>query len=160
MNLIGDTDMSTDPVPELPRQRPMVAWYDPAQLCRTGINVLISLVFGRHSDYRLIEALWMPDNKIYDYSSIDPQKAFTVDFVADLGDGWNPTYAVAYYVSQPRLMFQDEEGNRYETERGSVLVFGGDAVYPTASRIQYQERLIAPYKTALCESADPIPISM
>lgn len=157
MNLRDDTDMSTNRIPEPPRQRPMVAWYDPAQLCRTGINVLISLLFGRHSDYRLIEALWMPDNKIYDYTSTDPQKAFTVDFVADLGDGWNPTYAVAYYVSQPQLMLQDADGKRYETERGSILVFGGDAVYPTASRIQYQDRLITPYKTALRESAEPHP---
>ena len=36
---------------------PMVGWFDPGPLFATGFNVLVSTLFGRHSDYRLLEAL-------------------------------------------------------------------------------------------------------
>lgn len=49
-------------------QLPMVGWYDPAQLARTGIEVAISTVFGRHSDHRLVEALSASQRESYDYS--------------------------------------------------------------------------------------------
>src|SRR5262245_20445074 len=35
----------------------MVDWYDPMQLAGTAIQVAISTIFGRHSDYRVLEAL-------------------------------------------------------------------------------------------------------
>ncbi|MGH9900566.1 MAG: hypothetical protein ACRD68_01865, partial [Pyrinomonadaceae bacterium] len=42
------------------------------------------------------------------------------------------------------------------TERGHVLIFGGDQVYPVASRKEYRERLLVPYKSAL-ECTGPPP---
>ena len=36
----------------------MVGWYDPPQLLRTAGQVVTSTIFGRHADYRLIEALY------------------------------------------------------------------------------------------------------
>ncbi|HHT0591942.1 TPA: metallophosphoesterase [Legionella anisa] len=151
--------MSTNahPQPPPPPQK-MVAWYDPVQLCKTAIDVFISLVFGRHADYRLIEALSTSNSQnFYDYTHIEAQKEFWIDYVADLGDGWNSTYTVAYYISQPSLTVHDEDGSNYVTERGSVLIFGGDSVYPVAGRSQYKNRLVTPYATALRETTEPHP---
>lgn len=149
--------MSSHRSQKLPPQLKMVAWYNPIQLCRTAINVFVSLIFGRHSDYRLIEALGTPDIRIHDYSHLGMQNECWIDYVADLGDGWNSTYTIAYYLAQSCLNLHDTEGNNYETKRGSILIFGGDAVYPIASRAHYKERLIGPYTTALAETPEPHP---
>ena len=87
----------------------MVGWYDPPQLLRTAGEVVVSTIFGRHADYRLIEALYDdpddlpqddPEHFILDYSQ---HNDLWLDYIADLGDGWNPTYAVAYHSSRPKL---------------------------------------------------------
>ncbi|MEU6934833.1 hypothetical protein AB0A05_37710 [Streptomyces sp. NPDC046374] len=39
--------------------------------------------------------------------------------------------------------------------RGSLLVLGGDEVYPTASAAGYEDRMKGPYRAALPEAADP-----
>ncbi|OGT35545.1 MAG: hypothetical protein A3F11_12010 [Gammaproteobacteria bacterium RIFCSPHIGHO2_12_FULL_37_14] len=140
-----------------PRQLKMVAWYDPIQLFRTAMNVFISLIFGRHADYRLIEALGSPDIKIQDYTNVATEKEFWIDYVADLGDGWNSTYAIAYQIAQPSLVLQDSNKNSHITQRGLILIFGGDTVYPVANRSEYKERLITPYTTALGKTVAPHP---
>jgi len=131
----------------------MVGWYDPRQLLRTAGQVVVSTIFGRNADYRLIEALYDdpddlpkddPAHFILDYSG---HKAFWLDYIADLGEGWNSTYAVAYHSSRPKLELQ-WENHRYMTARGQVLIFGGDEVYPTASRSAYKERTFQPYEGA------------
>ena len=137
----------------------MTGWFDPSQLLHTGIQALVSKVIGAHSDRRLIEALGRHDHGYYDYtchfsarSFLEPDVArprseLWIDFVADTGDGWNPTYAVARAVAQPRLRVSDGD-TVHETERGALLVFGGDEVYPTPSRAAYERRLVAPYAAA------------
>ena len=35
----------------------MVGWYNPGQLARTGYEVLVSAMFGKHSDKRVIQAI-------------------------------------------------------------------------------------------------------
>lgn len=140
-------------VPEAKRL-PMVGWYDPAQLAQTAWQVFISTLFGRHSDYRLMEALVAPGIAIDDRSA---EGSMWIDYTADLGDGWNSTYAVAYWLAQPTLKLADSRGNDHITERGSILVFGGDEVYPAANRSGYQQRLVAPYETALQVTRPPHP---
>src|SRR5438105_7223182 len=98
-----------------PAMCPMVGWYDPRQLARTGVKVAVSTIFGRHSDYRMMEALVPPskdkifgdeageppdEDGIYDYSS---GETMWLDYIADTGDGWDSTYSVAYCASQPQL---------------------------------------------------------
>jgi hypothetical protein len=156
---------------------PMVGWYDPRQLFKTGVEVAISTVFGRHSDFRIVEALSSDPTQIYDYTfhyaddlhdkcEIDkkrPRGSIWIDYVGDVGDGWNSTYAVAYHLAQPEHSFayrdpETGEARACETKRGDVLVFGGDQVYPTASRVGYEQRLLGPYRTALpCSTAAPAP---
>ena len=46
----------------------MVGWYDPDQLARTAGEVIVSTIFGRHADHRLIEALADGSHEIFDYT--------------------------------------------------------------------------------------------
>ena len=132
---------------------PMVGWFDPGQLVRTGFDVVISALFARNSDRRVLDALSHPGFDACDYSSRDE---LWIDYVADTGDGWNSTYAVAHAVAQPALGVEIDGAHRV-TKRGDVLVFGGDAVYPVASREAYERKLIAPYRTALPSVEPPYP---
>ena len=141
------------------KQLPMVCWFDPRQLLQTAAGVVISSLFGRHADRRLIEAVTLLGDKpeAVDYTDkCDETGAFWLDYAADVGDGWNSTYAVAHYLAQPDLKLKDDTGTVHETRRGRVLILGGDQVYPTPSRQAYEERLVAPYRTAL-PAASPRP---
>lgn len=173
----------TNPSPVKPsdvkpvKRLPMVGWYDPRQLAKTGIEVAISTIFGRHSDHRLVEAMASSDHQeaFFDYSSYEnggkkshgsdpkePRKSIWIDYVGDVGDGWNSTYAVAYNLAKAENTFRYTDSKTKEvcsfpTKSGEVMVFGGDEVYPTASREEYDQRLVAPYETALRFSDDPCP---
>ena len=146
----------------------MVGWYDPRQLIRSAVEVAISTLFGRHSDRRLVEALAAGTNPqfFFDYThhhedkgdhcepTNRPRTNIWIDYVADVGDGWNSTYEIARRLAAPTLdvAFKDSNGNVkgvYATQRGALLILGGDEVYPSASRKEYERRLIVPYETAL-----------
>ena len=133
----------------------------------TGAETLAALVVGERSDPRLVHALAAPETAFYDYTTHYVEDAdgphadgertreeIWIDYVCDTGDGWNPVYAVAYTAAQPKLQLVSDTGRRYPTVRGDLLVFGGDEVYPTPSRQEYQRRLIAPYEHAFGD-ADP-----
>ena len=146
------------PAPSM--RRPMVGWFDPGPLLATGFNVLISTLFGRHSDYRLIEAIAAGgSDEIYDYTKHgdETRDELWLDYIADTGDGWNSTYAVAYWSSRPTLSLSTSFGARHETKTGDVLLFGGDQVYPAASHRDYYDRLVKPFETARNYSRDPEP---
>lgn len=147
---------------------PMVGWFDPGQLLLTGAETLAALVVGERSDPRLVQALAARERAFYDYTvhytdgpsgphadGERPREEIWIDYVCDTGDGWNPVYAVAYTAAQPVLELESAEGRRYTTERGDLLVFGGDQVYPTPSRKQYQRRLVTPYESAYGD-ANPV----
>jgi len=138
---------------------PMVGWYDPGQLARTAVEVLVSTMFGRHADHRVLEALGRQDFTPHDYTKHAdgrPRRSIWVDYVGDVGDGWNSTYAVAYALAQPTLPLT-AGGQTIQAPRGDILVFGGDQVYPTASNAEYRRRLLAPYETALRRTPEPHP---
>ncbi len=138
----------------------MVGWFDPGPLLVTGFDVAISTLFGRHSDYRLLEALAAgSSDEIYDYSRLGeiPRDELWLDYIADTGDGWNSTYAIAYWSSRPNLTVTTSYGARFDTRTGDLLIFGGDQVYPAASHRGYQERLVKPFETARNYSREPEP---
>lgn len=142
------------------KQLPMVRWFDPSQLIQTAGQVFISAIFGRHSDFRLMEATTPTTNPFVDYTKYEdetPRNEIWIDYVADTGDGWNSTYSIAYYVAQAKLIVEDSLKQKHQTERGNILVFGGDEVYPTPSRKEYEERLLNPYETALPQTTSPHP---
>jgi hypothetical protein len=147
------------------RRLPMVHWFDPVQLLDTGVKALASVLVGERSDHRVVQALASPQLNYYDYTVHHPDPAedprpgdrlrdgIWIDYACDTGDGWNSTYAVAYALAQPMLELADHNGATHRTERGHVLVFGGDLVYPTSSRIEYLRRLVVPFETASADMA-------
>ena len=121
------------------RRRSMVGWYDPRVLAHSAYQVAIANIFGRHSDTRLIEALASQPQSEFNYSA--PQGDFWFDYAADIGDGWNSTFAIADAIARPELALQ-HNGAAVKTQGGKVLVFGGDEVYPypTAHRVRHAHR--------------------
>jgi hypothetical protein len=139
---------------------PMVRWFDPAQLAATAFKSVVSLFVGEQSDRRIVQALAARRQAYYDYTihyrdgargpqplREAPRDEIWIDFVCDTGDGWNPTYAVAFAVAQRSLRVAGS-GGAIDLPRASLLVFGGDEVYPTPSRAEYQRRLVMPYSAA------------
>ncbi|HEY0003781.1 MAG TPA: metallophosphoesterase [Pyrinomonadaceae bacterium] len=176
--VLGAAAQTKPAAPVQAKRLPMVGWYDPRQLAKTGVEVAISTIFGRHSDHRLVEAMASGDHtgKFYDYTyhykddgkevcepdKTRPRDSIWIDYVGDVGDGWNSTYAIACELAKEEGNYtytDSQTGEQWnaETKRGDVLIFGGDEVYPTASREVYNERLVAPYETALRYSHDPYP---
>lgn len=128
-----------------PRLKParMTGWYNPEVLAQSAVKMFTANIFGRHSDTRLIEALGSQPQESFDYSQREGD--FWLDYVSDLGDGWNPTYAIAEAISRPGL---------FDTRAGQVLVFGGDQVYPYPTRQAYARRTEWPYQTAFAARSD------
>ncbi|MDO1446855.1 metallophosphoesterase [Rhodocytophaga aerolata] len=128
----------------------MVNWYDPRQLFHTAIRVLLSSVFSTYADKR------------ESFANTGEEMAYTLgnkedvwlDYIADLGDGWNPTYTTAYLLAQEKLVI-----DQTILPRGDALVMGGDQVYPTSSREEYHNRMWGPYECAFlrdrCTGAHP-----
>ena len=124
----------------------MTGWFEPALLSQLLLRVIISDVFGQYADRRLIEATLDPKHTgtTYTIASAEAGEASAwIDYVADLGDGFDATYAIAYLLAQPELTI----GN-LKLPRGSALFLGGDEVYPTAERDAYIIKLRRPYEFA------------
>jgi len=131
----------------------MVRWYSPFVLARTARKALASTIFGQYADRRLIHASLdlVDDNTLVDECCGgakgivgDSAGPVFVDYVADLGDGFDSTYAIAYLIGQDRIVTD----NGTKLRRADCLVMGGDQVYPDASREAYQDRLLKPYNFA------------
>ena len=129
----------------------MTGWFKPGLLSKLILRVIISDIFGQYADRRLIEAALdtVSDSEIQtrnDISEIlqkDSNGAVWIDFVADLGDGFDATYAIAYMLGQKNLTVDGKT-----LPRGGALFMGGDEVYPTASRDEYNIKMRAPYQFA------------
>lgn len=133
----------------------MVHWYSPSLLAETGTRHFISRVFGQFADQRIMQATvdgFAPGvlttvAKRYDYSS-KPQfvtdGAFWVDYVSDLGDGFDSTYSVASLIAADNL----EIAGAGQLPAAKLLIMGGDQVYPDATKQEYDSRLRDPYDWA------------
>ena len=61
-----------------------------------------------------------------------------IDFMADCGDGFDPSYSISRLLAQPELILpfsnNDEDGDdKHESKtlpRGDILIIGGDLAYP------------------------------
>ncbi|MEQ4303818.1 metallophosphoesterase [Plantactinospora sp. B6F1] len=120
-------------------QRP-VPWLAPLLLVSTGLRTLLALLFGAYLDKRELQNS-LPSTVT---RQVGPDGDLWLDFVADLGDGFNATYSVAYLLTRPEL---EVDGHRLP--RGQMLLMGGDQVYPTASGEAYENRCKGPYQAAL-----------
>nr|WKN37793.1 metallophosphoesterase [Tunicatimonas sp. TK19036] len=123
----------------------MVGWYQVKQLMFTGLKAILSSIFGNYSDRREIQAaLSGPD--MFDFSQ---QDELWFDYVADIGDGFNSTFSIASLLAQAHLRLDDNL-----THRGSILLMGGDQVYPTPEMHEYENRMKGPYQAAFPACSD------
>jgi hypothetical protein len=158
--------MST-PSEKTPSDLPtMTGWFGPVLLTKLLWRVIVSDLFGQYADRRLILAAldpvkpcelvarakqFMPDNNNEEVWAFTPDEklAVWIDYVADLGDGFDATYAMACLLARESITLEGEE-----LPRGQLLVMGGDEVYPTASGPAYRDQLLTPYGWAF---PDPNP---
>jgi hypothetical protein len=158
--------MST-PSDKTPSDLPhMTGWFGPVLLIKLLWRVVVSDLFGQYADRRLILAALDPatpdelinrakkfapgnDNSEVWTFTPDEKGAVWIDYMADLGDGFDSTYAMACLLSRDTLSFDGAT-----LPRGQLLVMGGDEIYPTASREGYHDKLITPYRWAF---PDPNP---
>ena len=124
--------------------RKPVPWLGPLLLTATGVRVALADQFGAYLDKRELQNAF--PRRVYDHGE---QPELWLDFVADLGDGFDATYSVAYLLAQPELQV-----GAARLPRAEVLVMGGDQVYPTASGQRYEDRCKGPYRAALPCVAD------
>ena len=131
----------------------MVRWFEPGVLVRTGGRIL--RLRGRPDPRDLMKA---PDTPTLDFSE-EPGE-FWFDYVADLGDGFDPTMAVGWHLGRDGIGsgefgVGERLGDVPATglPRGRFLVMGGDEVYPYASDAGYQNQTAGPYAHALPRGA-------
>jgi hypothetical protein len=134
----------------------MVRWFSIPVLLIAARDSIVSSVFGSYADRRLVHAAL---NEINDDESLKEQYDYTqkifpnqngeiwIDYVADLGDGFNSTYAIAYLLGQKELKIEN-----YALPRAQALIMGGDEVYPLATKEEYKRRLERPYNYAFPKS--------
>lgn len=135
----------------------MVHWFSPTVLAKVIKKVITSKMFAQYADRRLVHASL--DSPIDETALVErcggPEglcaekgQPIWVDYVSDLGDGFDSTYAVAYLIGQKEL---DVES--VALPRAHCLIMGGDEVYPDASRNDYTIRMKRPYECAFPRSS-------
>jgi hypothetical protein len=146
----------------------MTSWFRPDVLAKLLWRVIVSDLFEQYADRRLIVAALdtVPDQELVERAqqfvpgkgnpeawTLEPDSrgAIWVDFLADLGDGFDATYAIASLLSQETLKI-----GGHVTRRGQILFMGGDEVYPNAAPETYRRQLRDPYDWAF---PDPDPRS-
>src|ERR1044072_3184460 len=147
-------------------RKPMVRWLSPLALIEARLRVVVSSLFGQYADKREFQAVLDPTpGPPLTYGAADEEEgALWLDFVADLGDGFDSTYAVACLLGQQRLELSGVDGTEQNPltpqnglPRGRALIMGGDEVYPVATRDAYEKRFRWPYTAAFPTSAGPAP---
>ncbi|MFY1705573.1 metallophosphoesterase family protein [Micromonospora sp. WMMA1923] len=117
-----------------------VPWLAPLLLISTGLRTLLAMLFGAYLDKRELQRAFADEVP----RQVGPDGGLWLDYVADLGDGFDATYSVAYLLAQRELTV---DGHRLP--RAQTLIMGGDQVYPSASYAAYEDRCKGPYQAAL-----------
>jgi hypothetical protein len=124
--------------------RPAVQWLSPGELARTGLQVALAEGIGAYLDKREQQILFSDEA----FREDEGRDELWLDYVADTGDGFHATYAVAYSLGRESLTVA---GADRPLPRAQVLVLGGDQVYPTPSPGNYDDRFRGPFTAALPE---------
>ncbi|HEX2133165.1 MAG TPA: metallophosphoesterase [Actinophytocola sp.] len=119
------------------RPQRSVRWLNPGVLVSTGAQSLMATIFGSYADKRELQGT-LP-------ATVHEHRADEVwlDFVADLGDGFDASYSVASLLAASHLDVGET------LPRGQLLIMGGDQVYPAASTEAYEDRSKGVYRAAL-----------
>lgn len=129
--------------------REPVRWLAPTELARTAVKVGLAAVFADYADKREMQGA-LPAGLLHAPLARPDAEEVWIDFAADLGDGFEATSSVANALAADRLTVA--EG--VSCPRGSLLVLGGDQVYPVASTTAYEDRMKGPYRAALPSAPD------
>jgi hypothetical protein len=138
---------------------PMVRWFSPRELLRTGSAIAASSAVVRLLDRRTIarrQSDLTADPVVLGDWKKKPE--VWIDYVADTGDGWNPTFTVARTLARESLSLVDPAQGVHEIRRGDILVLGGDQVYPTPRGDNYEKRLFAPFRAAIEKELASAPV--
>lgn len=146
---VPDRPRSLDPQELGFTRKGPIGWLAPLLLLSTGLRTLLHTLFGAYLDKRELQNSL--DSDIFDHSATATGDLW-FDYVADLGDGFDATYSVAYLLAQEEL---EVDGERLP--RGRLLLMGGDQVYPLASGDGYENRMKGPYRAALPEAPAGVP---
>ncbi|THV40091.1 metallophosphoesterase [Glycomyces buryatensis] len=130
------SDLSPEELRFIP-QRP-VRWMSPRTLAETAARLGLARLLGGYLDKR--EIFGSRPQEVFEHDTADE---LWLDYVADIGDGFNATYSVAYMMAQHEV-----EAAGLKLPRGSVLVMGGDEVYPAGDWREYEHRMKGPYEAA------------
>ncbi|MEJ2885481.1 metallophosphoesterase family protein [Actinomycetospora aeridis] len=130
---------------EEPPQRPAVRWLSPTELVRTGVTVLLGSTVAAYADKRDVMAGTTFAQRVPEYRG---EGDFWFDFLCDTGDGFNAMATVATLLGARTVTVDG-----HALPRGSVLLMGGDEVYPVAGTVAYEERLEGPLEAQFV--ADP-----
>jgi hypothetical protein len=142
---IGDGGPPRRPASEdhLPFERhPATRWFNPGVLLSTQLRMAFSALFGTFLDKRELQGS-LGDTPITDFAR---DAEVWIDYLADTGDGFEPTYTMAWLLAQPALQ---PRGVPEPLPRGRLLVLGGDEVYPVATPQAYEDRFAGPFRAAL-----------
>ncbi len=87
---------------------------------------------------------------IYDYSlrKRSNDGGFWFDFMADCGDGFNPSYQVARLLAQQQITV-DNKGDKKVLPRGDILLIGGDLAYPGPTEDAFEKRFFRTFEDAM-----------
>jgi len=145
------------------KQAKMVNWYEPRMLLSVGMKAVISGTFGNYADRRELEAaLESNADNAHEWEKLRNEYCtkddIWIDVVSDTGDGFNSTFAIAKSVAAPSLEFEYKDDNdqlqRVTTQRGKILIFGGDEVYPFPTFSEYTNRFKIPFASASDDLAE------
>jgi hypothetical protein len=144
-------------------QAEMVSWFQPIQLLSSAVRVFFATELAAYIDRREIQAVLpkpvssvagsVPDTDGAN-ENLEAREEVWIDFIADVGDGWDSTYSMAMLLGRDRLLVNGLDG---PLQRAGVLVLGGDQVYPTPSRDGYRTRFEGPYTAALPDISGEAP---
>jgi hypothetical protein len=138
----------------------MVRWFSPTLLADAAVRAVISPVFGTFADARATQASAdgfsadamrnVAGRYHFDVGTLeDSTGAVWVDYLADTGDGFDATYAMATLVQSDSLTVTRPGGEtKYVLPEGRLLIFGGDQVYPYPTRDEYKMRFETPFEMA------------
>lgn len=78
-----------------------------------------------------------------------------IDYVADTGDDFDVSVAVARLMFAPYRLPDPEDAERdIDAPRGDILFFGGDTAYPVATANEIHNRVVVPFNQVLKEVKD------
>jgi len=107
---------------------------------------------NKTKDARLDKEIQDAAGVFEEQTSMHEDGNFYLDFVADTGDGFDPTFAVATLLAKEKLIVREVSRDGSETSvelpRATTVIHGGDICYPFPDDERFMTRFIQPYTWA------------